>query len=117
MKRVACAVLALASFGICSAQTLGDASKAILEGHTRSARVELKDAMGDYVRKATNSNSPVYADVSVIKDFPEPTCKRLQVLVTAPGAVLTDKATGKSLPFSYRYEMNLCANGYPPPKQ
>jgi hypothetical protein len=41
----------------------------------------------------------------------------LQVLVTAPGAVLTEKATGKSVPFSYRYEMNLCANGYPPPKQ
>jgi hypothetical protein len=73
--------------------------------------------MRDYVRKTTNSNSPVYADVSVIKDFPEPTCKRLQVLITAPDGVLTEKTTGKSIPFSYRYEMNLCANGYPPPKQ
>lgn len=117
MSRLAVVVFAATLSGTSAAQTLGEAAKAVLEGRTTSARVELRDAMGDYVRKTTNSNSPVYAEVSAVKDFPDPTCKRLQVLVTAPGVVGTEKATGKPLPFSYRYEMNLCANGYPPTKQ
>jgi len=99
------------------ATTLGDASKEVLEGRATSVRVELKDAMADYVRRATQSKSPVFADISAIKDFPQPTCKRLQVLLTAPGVVVQDKESGKSVPFSFRYEMNLCANGYPPGAQ
>lgn len=114
MTRLLLLVACISACSAASAQTLAEAAAAVLQGKSRSVRVELKDAMGDYVRKTTGSTSPVYAEVSSLKDFPQPQCKRLQVRVTAPDAFVDDKSTGKRVPFSFRYEMNLCSDGQPP---
>lgn len=99
-----------------AAESLQEAAKSVLTGQQRAARVELTDELAAYVRKTTRSSSAVYADISVLKDLPQPDCKRLRVQITAPEAIVTDSRTGKQRPFLFHYEINLCADGSPPSK-
>lgn len=83
------------------AQQLGEAARAVLEGRVERHSIEITDEFGDYVRRSTGSSSRVYADVSAIKTYRQPGCKRLRVLVRAPEAVAIDPDTGKPASFSF----------------
>lgn len=83
-----------------------------LSSPTGSAEGVLTDEkISDYFQQQTRSNEPVKVSVSTIKHFKQEGCSRLAVVM---GQDKVPLKTGGNVPFSVRYELNLCRDGSPP---
>jgi len=77
---------------------------------------ELRGDYATFVRTQLKTTSAVNVAVTTLRVFPQPGCRRLRAIVTAPGVTWRDQA-GQQQSFSFTYEMNLCADGRAPQPQ
>lgn len=95
-----------------AATQLSEAAANVLETG-RPMRVQLTDELAAVLLKQLNASSPVFADVSQVKSYRQPGCKRLRVVFSAP-EVRTKGPDGKTVSFTYTHEQDLCADGDAP---
>jgi hypothetical protein len=112
--RILAGAVAAAAVSVAAANQLGEASRRVLEGESQMRSIEITDEFASYVRRTTGSDSRVFADISAVKTYRQPGCKRLRIVIRAPDAVAVDPQTGQRNSFKFDYEMDLCADGSPP---
>lgn len=106
--------LLLLSWSAHAQGSLAEASRDVLEGRQEVVRVQLNDAVAESLRRQLKTSSAVFAEVTALKTYRQPGCKRLRIVITAPAAVATDPATGKPHSFKFTQEMDTCADGSAP---
>lgn len=85
-----------------------------LNSPSGKAKSEVYGAVADQVRREINApNARIVAEAEVIQNLPQIGCKRMQMLITAPGTTLPTK-DGSVVPFRIATILSMCANGHPP---
>lgn len=85
-------------------------AKAIAES---SARGELTGPRAEKMKGTTRSNAPIYMRAKVVKRFAQEGCARLAIQLTQADVPTRG---GQLMPFETEWEMNMCADGSPPPE-
>lgn len=119
-RHIAVMALAVAASSIASAQgpaaatDIRDAMFSALKSPAGTFKGELTGPTGATIRQVTKSSGPVFAEISTVKTFTNPECKRLKTSILAPQAIFADPKTGQQKSFNYTFFMNMCPDGSPP---
>jgi len=117
--RIATLFVLLSVTTVCTAQQSGgtDFKELFLEAlnsPSGKAKSEVYGPVADQIRREINApNARIVAESEVIQNLPQDGCKRIQMLITAPGTTLPTK-NGSAVPFRIATILNMCANGHPP---
>lgn len=76
-----------------------------------AATGKIDNAMAKKIQAKTQSTSPVFMAVKVLKRYTQPGCGRLDYIVRQADVIGKD---GKLHPLMIEWQMNICKDGSPP---